>query len=299
MKVIRYIVIILMVISSLKVNPQNSILLYGNNCEKGDLESSREDSIVETLVFNVSISEMICYFPEEKNKNGASVVICPGGGYEMLLIKREGVDIAKAFNEVGVAAFVLKYRLPDGDIKNKSYYPLMDVQKAFIIIRDSAMQWGIDPDRIGIMGFSAGGHLAATAGTHFNMSFVENERNINLHPDFMILINPVISMDESITHKGSRNRLLGNVPDKEKIWFYSNELHISSFTPPTYINHAKDDSVVSIRNSLLLYQSLKNNRVPVELEIYEQGGHGYLKKPKFDEWFSGCMAWIKKEGIIP
>lgn len=208
--------------------------------------------------------------------------------------------MAKAFNEVGVAAIVLKYRLPgDRTMIDKSIGSIQDAQEAIKIVRQHAAEWHIDPNRIGIMGFSAGGHLAAMAGTHFEHDFIENKKALNLRPDFMLLIYPVISLTDSIGHIGSRNYLLGTSPSKEQIRFFSNELNVTPRTPPAFLAHAADDSVVSSKNSLYFYEALHSNGVPVELHLYDKGEHGFLTAPPFEEWFGRCKYWMQSNGWIP
>lgn len=253
----------------------------------------------DTIISKVSVPALTVWLPPVEKATGSAVIICPGGGYQVQVSLREGYKIAKAFNELGVAAFVLKYRLPDDDIMtDKSIGPLQDAQRAIQIVRQHADEWHIDQHKIGIMGFSAGGHLASTAGTHFDKAFIENKKSISLRPDFMILIYPVISLKDNIGHLGSRTNLLGKSPSPEKIDLFSNEDHVSPNTPPAFITHANDDIVVPVTNSLLFYEALRKNSVPVELHIYSSGGHGYLKKPPFDEWFGRCCYWMKTNGWL-
>lgn len=299
MKFIRQLIIVLTLILPSSGISQTVIPLYDDNLQQDSQEFTREDAVVGTLVYSVSLPTITAYFPDKELMNGASVIICPGGGYEMLLINREGVDVAKAFNKIGVTAFVLKYRLPDNKCAVKqSTYPLTDAQKAILTVRDSACNWNLNPDKIGIMGFSAGGHLASTAGTHFNTPFVDNNKKLSLRPDFMILINPVVSFKDSLVHIGSKKKLLGHDFTEEEVIFFSNELHVNCMTPPTFISHAKDDNVVPIENSRLFFEQLEKNKVPVELKEYEYGGHGYLNGPEFNVWFSDCVNWMVKKGII-
>ena len=270
-----------------------------NSIETPDEEKSTFNKEVDTLIFKVSRPTLSVYLPPKGKANGTAVIICPGGGYQCLLISREGRNVAKAFSEHGVIAFVLKYRLPDGEIMvDKSIGPLQDAQRAIQVVREHAAEWHIDPDKIGIMGFSAGGHLAATAGTHFDNVLIDNKKGTSLRPDFMILIYPVISFTDSIGHIGSRDNLLGKSPSKEQIRYFSNEMHVCSKTPPAFLTQANDDVVVPIANSVAFYQALRKNSVPVELHIYSSGGHGYLKQPPFEEWFRRCLYWMKSTGWL-
>jgi acetyl esterase/lipase len=276
---------------------QHEIPLYTGSIPNSKGAPNDETSVynpeVDTILTKVSRPTLRVYLaPEEKN-NGTAVIICPGGGYHCLLIDREENNIARAFNQIGVTAFVLKYRLPsDKTMVDKTIGPLQDAQQSIKIVREKVSEWNIDPQKIGIMGFSAGGHLAATAGTHFNHGVIDNKEKTSLRPDFMILVYPVVSLTDSIGHIGSRNNLLGESPIKEQILFFSNEYYVSSSTPPTFITHAGDDTVVPIANSLRFYEALKKNSVPAALHIYSIGEHGYLKQPSFEEWFERCCYWM-------
>lgn len=284
-------------------NAQIEINLYEskipNSKEVPDVEKRTFDRECDTIVSNVLIPKLIVFLPTKEKTNGSAVIICPGGGYHCLLINQEGKKIAKAFNQFGVAAFVLKYRLPSDKImQDKSIGPLQDAQKAIQMVREHALEWHIDPHKIGIMGFSAGGHLAATAGTHFENALIDNKKGTSLRPDFMILIYPVISFTDSIGHIGSRDNLLGKSPSKEQIRYFSNEEHVCSRTPPAFITQANDDVVVPIANSLMFYEGFRKFSVPAELHIYSTGGHGYLKQPPFEEWFGRCLNWMKSAGLL-
>ncbi|HEY5407422.1 MAG TPA: alpha/beta hydrolase, partial [Ginsengibacter sp.] len=189
----------------------------------------------EGLVRRVITPTLEMYLPEKDNASGAAVVICPGGGYSVIVYGGEGIMTAKEFVKKGIAAFVLKYRLPNDSFQvNKTIAPLQDAQQAIKMVRDSASIWGIDANKVGIMGFSAGGHVASTEATHFNKALIENKSNTNLRPDFEILVYPVISMQDSLTHKDSRRQLLGPNPSKETIDLYSNELQVNKNSPPAY-----------------------------------------------------------------
>jgi acetyl esterase/lipase len=167
-------------------------------------------------------------------------------------------------------------------------------------VRKRAAEWKIASDRIGVMGFSAGGHLAATGGTHFTTSHIDNPENISLRPDFMILAYPVISFQDSIAHMGSRNNLIGKQASAEKMRLFSNELQVSTATPPAFLIHASDDNSVKADNSIVFYQALLRNRIPCELHIYQQGGHGFgLNNPTTsDQWFDRCIAWMGASGWL-
>ena len=216
-------------------------------------------------------------------------------------ISHEGEDVAKKFNEIGVTAFVVKYRIPDDKtMPDKEIGPLQDAQQAIKIIREKAATYKIDAHRIGVLGFSAGGHLASTSGTHFKESKIPNEKKTDLRPDFMILIYPVISFQNDIGHRGSRDQLLGKNPTPQKIDLYSNELQITAETPPTFLIHASDDDVVVPANSVRFYENLLKHKVQAELHIYQHGGHGFglNNKTTKDEWFLSCKNWMDSNGWL-
>ena len=235
------------------------------------------------------------FLPEKDKSNGTAVIFCPGGGYSYLVINREGTDIAEAFAKKGVAAFVLKYRLPNDKIMtDKSVGPLQDAQQAIKIVRERAVEWNIDTSHVGIIGFSAGGHLAATASTHFNDVVIDNKENSNLRPDFSILVYPVISFSDSLAHKGSRKALLGDNPSMDQVERFSNERQVTAKTPPAFLIHCGDDKVVSVRNSIAYYESLLRNGVKAELHIYPTGGHGFAlnNSTVTDQWLDRCFNWM-------
>lgn len=238
------------------------------------------------------------YKPEKPN--GAAVIIFPGGAYAFLAFAEEGTKIAEAFITKGVTAFVVKYRLPsDATMRDKSMGPLQDAQQAIKTVRMNAAEWGVDPHKIGIAGYSAGGHLAATAGTHSGKSYIPNKENIDLRPDFMILVYAVISMNKDLTHQGSSNSLLGADPSKEKIAFFSNEEWVNNNTPPAYITHTNDDAVVSVNNSITFYQAMQRGGIPAELHLYPTGNHGFTQRLPVYEWLDPMVWWMKRGGWIP
>ena len=252
------------------------------------------------IVDHISQPTLSVYEAPMDKRNGTAVIICPGGGYRVLAAGHEGSDVAKAFNNAGVTAFVLRYRLPkDECMENKAWVPLTDAQQALWFVRSHSKEFEIDPHRIGIMGFSAGGHLASTAGTHFQPVRKEME-GADLRPDFMLLIYPVISFDESIGNIGSRDNLIGKEPDKKMVHLLSNEEQVTRQTPLTFLVHASDDDGVNPENSIRFYQALLKNNVPAELHLYEHGGHGFgLHIPGTNEdWFSSCINWMKANKLI-
>lgn len=268
----------------------------------GAIPGSKLSTVKEQLTFTngaVRVSSVInptlTKFSPAK-PNGVAVIICPGGGYGRLAIDHEGVEVAKACNEAGVTAFVLKYRLPNDSIMlDKSTGPLQDAQQAIRMVRKQAAAWGLNPNKIGIMGFSAGGHLASSAATHFtSMADATNSDTISVRPDFAILIYPVISFDDSITHKGSKTNLIGKTPSAESTKLFSNELQVAKNTPPSFLVHAGDDATVPVENSIRYYQACIKNKVPAEMHIYPKGGHGFgmHNKTTADKWFERLLNWI-------
>ena len=244
----------------------------------------------------VTVPTLTAFFPEKDNANGAAVIICPGGGYSYLVMNQEGTEVAEAFSKKGVVAIVLKYRLPNDKIMHdKTIGPLQDVQQAIKMVRERAGGWHIDTSKIGIIGFSAGGHLASTASTHFNDEVIDNKKNTSLRPDFAILVYPVISFSDSLAHKGSRRALLGrDTSSAERTDYYSNEKKVTAATPPTFLVHCADDKVVPVGNSISYYQSLIRNGVQAESHIYFAGGHGFglHNKMTTDQWFDRCINWM-------
>lgn len=255
-------------------------------------EENKANKEVDSLAYKVSVPTLRV-FPAQ-NSNGTAVIIIPGGGYGVLLTKREGSDVAREFNKHGITAIVLKYRIPsDETMLKREQGPIQDAQQAIHVVRSKAKEWGIRPDKIGVMGFSAGGHLASTAGTHFSTPYIPALKNANVRPDFMILINPVISFSDTFGHTGSKDNLLGKNPSPGNIKRFSNEMNVTSETPPAFLVHAGTDVVVPVENSLAFYQQLKKYKVPAEIHIYGKGEHGFLTYPAFDEWFGRVMQWMK------
>ena len=241
------------------------------------------------------------FLADNKNTSNTAVVICPGGGYSVLSHDKEGDKIAEWLNSIGISAFVLKYRLPSDIImNNKKIGPLQDVQEAMRTVRRNAKEWHINPNKIGVIGFSAGGHLASTISTHYNDKvYVSDETSAR--PDFSMLIYPVISMEDGITHNGSKMNLLGKEPSEALITKYSNEKQVNENTPPTILIHATDDGSVPVENSINYYLALKENKVKVEMHIYENGGHGF-GLGRFGthlNWPKACENWLIANKFIP
>jgi acetyl esterase/lipase len=283
--------------------PVESIPLYDTIPNSKPSVDSEKSSTAEgvLIVSNVSIPTLTIYRPPNVKNNATAVIICPGGGYGVLAAGHEGSDVAKVLNEWGVVAVVLKYRLPDEKIMNqKSIGPLQDAQRAIQIVRTNAGKWNINPDKIGIMGFSAGGHLASTASTHFATPVIGNPGKISLRPDFSVLIYPVVSFTDSIGHIGSRTNLLGENPSEDEIREYSNELQVNGQTPPAFLVHANDDDVVKVGNSVHYYEALTRNHVPAELRLYPKGGHGFGMRnaTTSDNWMDRLKSWLKANRFI-
>lgn len=278
---------------------QEEIPLYTGAIPNAKFSTIKELKRPDLSVSNVVQPTLTIFLPPADKANGTAVIICPGGGYETLVMKREGYDIAEAFNKMGVTAFVLKYRLPSTEtMTNPAIGPLQDAQQAIKTTRQRATEWNVDPKQIGIMGFSAGGHLAATAGTHFQQAVIDNPESINLRPDFMILVYPVISLSTEIGSSKSRKNLLGDSPKPDQLQLFSNELHVNKLTPPTFLTHASDDSRVPVKNSLVFYEALHQNGIPADLHIYSKGEHGFPKTPAFDEWFGRIRHWLVGSGFV-
>ena len=243
----------------------------------------------------------ISVFLPASGATGTGVIICPGGSYQMLAAEKEGSLVAEWLNKLGVAGFVLKYRLGP-----RYHHPAMlqDAQRAIRTLRLRAAEFGLDPGRIGILGFSAGGHLASTAATHFDAgdpAASEPVGRVSSRPDFAILAYPVITMDPAYTHGGSRDNLLGPNPDPKLLASLSNELQVTAQTPPTFLFHTTADPAVPVENSINFYLALHKAKVPVEMHIYERGGHGMglaPQDPVLSTWPDRLAAWLRMRGLL-
>jgi acetyl esterase/lipase len=284
---------VLSLIITISLRAQEVVNLYTSKIP-GSKTSGIKEASKSGMYSGVTTPTLEIYLPEKGKATGVAVVICPGGGYSVIVFQGEGVSTAKEFVRSGIAAFVLKYRLPDDSVMlDKKIGPLQDAQQAIKVVRENAGKWGIDPNKIGIMGFSAGGHLASTEATHFKKSYIENSNNTSLRPDFQILVYPVISMQDSLTHHDSRTKLLGENPSKEVIDDFSNELQIEENTPPAYITHAADDKVVDVDNSILYFENLRHHKIAVEMHIYPKGGHGFIFGYK--GWMEPLLKWMEAQ----
>jgi len=295
--------LLFLIMISMHSGAQQTIDLYSSTIPNSKPNGIKEIELEKDSQFfgykNVSQPSLKIYLPAEQIATGAAVIICPGGGYGMESFKLEGIKIAEAFLQKGIAAFVLKYRLPsDSTMIDKSIGPLQDAQQALKIVQQRAEEWHLDTEKIGIMGFSAGGHLASTAGTHFEKSYIPNTEGINLRPNFMILIYPVISMKDQLTHNGSRENLLGKSATEKQILNFSNELHVNANTPPTWLTHTGDDTVVPVENSIRFYQTLIHHNIPSEMHLYPKGNHGFVLSLPTEVWMQPLFSWMAKSGLV-
>ena len=284
---------------------QQTIPLYDANVPNSKPYSTREvwdpQPDGDTIVHFTSQPTLTIFLPDPAKANGTAVVICPGGGYWVTSIVKEGYNVARRLNEMGVAAFVLKYRIPnDSSMIDKKVGPLQDAQRAIELVRLRAKEWKIDPGKVGIMGFSAGGHLASTAATHFGHSYIDNPNKISLRPDFAIFIYPVISFQNKIAHIGSRDQLIGKNPPRNLVDLFSNEMQVTAQTPPTFLAQATDDDVVPVMNSIAFYEALLIHKIPAEMHLYRAGGHGFgLHNPTTkEEWIQSCQDWLEGMQLI-
>jgi acetyl esterase/lipase len=247
----------------------------------------------------IDIPTITPFLAPKETATGAAVVILPGGGYSHLSEVKEGSDVAKWLNTFGISAFVVKYRL---GMKYHAPNQLLDAARAMRTVRSRAKEWGVDANRIAILGFSAGGHLASTLGTHFDAGDAKAKDEIDRvssRPDLMILIYPVITMGE-FTHNGSKLNLLGEDPSPDLIRLYSNELQVTKDTPPTFLVHTMTDTAVPVENSLMFVDALRKAKVPFELHLYEQGPHGFGLAPTFPilaSWPARCADWLRLHGF--
>lgn len=268
-----------------------------NQLKMDEKEIHKNEGIL--IISKVQKPTIEVYLPSQRNATGEAMLIFPGGGYGVLAYDWEGTDIAKLLNSKGIAGIVVKYRLPsNASQKDKHFVPLMDAQRAMRLVRSHAKAYQIDPKKIGIIGFSAGGHLASTLGTHFDEKVydsVDDADNESARPDFMALGYPVITFGIN-THGGSRKNLIGENPPVDLVDHFSNEEQVSPQTPPTFLVHATDDTGVPVENSLLFYRALKDNGVSVTMHIYPKGGHGFSlarNDMHLRGWTERMFEWIE------
>lgn len=263
-----------------------------------------EELVANERVQSVMIPGMFEYMPNSELFNGTAVIICPGGAYSILSRQKEGNDVAKAFNMMGVAAYVLNYRLPQTANIAVSYKaPLQDALRAVRKVRERAKTWPKNSGKVGVAGFSAGGHLAATTGTLFTKDWAnigDALDTLSCRPDFLVLVYPVISMQEGLTHAGSRSNLLGKTQTPELVDMFSNEKQVTPQTPPSILIHASDDRTVPVANSLRFYEALVANRIPAAIHIFTRGGHGFgpTNKGEASSWVSLVEEWLMFNNLI-
>uniref|UniRef100_UPI0040477CFA alpha/beta hydrolase n=1 Tax=Algoriphagus sp. TaxID=1872435 RepID=UPI0040477CFA len=267
-------------------------------------ESNLQEQAVQqgiVRISNVQIPSIEVYLPTKQSATGEAVLIFPGGGYGILAYDWEGTDFAKWLNAHGIAGIVVKYRLPiSTSLTDPKEVPLLDAQRAIRLVRQNDEAWNINPSKVGIMGFSAGGHLAATLSTSFAHELLLEKDAIDTlpaRPDFSILVYPVISFRDAAAHSGSRKNLLGDQASSELVDRFSNELQVTTDTPPTFLVHAQDDKGVPLQNSLLYFQALHANGVNAALHIYPTGGHGFafgIGKGAVSGWREVLLAWMKE-----
>lgn len=275
---------------------------------KGKMPNSKgmnlKDSIANERIYRVGIPGMYAFFPSSTENKGAAVLICPGGGYERLAYVISGTQLAKWFNSIGISAFVLNYRLPNSpDLVQREIGPLQDAQRAMKLIRQHSAAWGIKPDKIGVQGSSAGGHLAMLLSVQPKdyAGLKDEPDTVSFRPNFAILVSPVVDLGEW-AHAGSRKNLLGESPTRELVQQYSNQLQVTAATPPVFIVHAFNDKTVPVKNSLLLADALVSKGVSCSLHLFPQGGHAIALRNNpgsTEQWTNLCEAWMVEMGFIP
>lgn len=261
-------------------------------------EKISEANGLPARIEKVTDPTLTVFLPPKESATGIAVLICPGGGYGFLSFINEAFPIAKWLNDNGIAGIILKYRLPSDLIMNdKTIGPLQDAQEAMRIIRRNAAEWNINPGKVGVIGFSAGGHLASTLSTHYSENLYPLIDSVGARPDFSLLIYPVITMDNTFTHGGTRRSLLGGNPSEDAIKRFSNEMQVDDKTPPTFLIHSTDDKAVPVKNSIVYYEALLKNNITAEMHIFQKGGHGYglaEKRGTESAWPSLCIRWISE-----
>lgn len=288
---------------SILATAQNQVLKLWPATPPLQKEMDLKEEVVQEGILRISnVQEPLIevFLPTTQVATGEAVVIFPGGGYGILAYDWEGTDFAKWLNSQGIAGIVVKYRLPTSkSLIDPKEVPLMDAQRAMRLVRYHASDWNINPSKVGVMGFSAGGHLASTLSTQYAHELDRTKDAIDklsARPDFSILVYPVITFNERFTHGGSRKNLLGDTPSKELIDRFSNELQVDENTPKTFLVHAQDDQAVPLENSTLYYQALHSKGVESSLHIYPKGGHGFAfgrSRGAVENWTEVLLDWIK------
>lgn len=295
--------IILYFITSTHVISQEAIPLWEKGKVPNENGKTVTDSIANERVFRVAAPRMLAYFPSNQENKRTAVLIVPGGGYVRLAYLVAGTQIAKWFNTLGINAFVLLHRLPQApNVVDGRTAPIQDAQRALRTIRVNAQKWNIDADKIGVMGFSAGGHVASTLGTHQKdyAAIGDYLDTLSFRPDFMLLISPVITFGK-YAHTGSRENLLGSNPSEADMRLFSNELQVTEQTPPTFLVHASNDKSVPVNNSLLFAEALVNKGVSTALHIFPQGGHSIQLRDNpgsANSWTNLCEQWLREMGFL-
>ncbi len=299
----KNLLILFILVSFLDVAGQEFIPLWPGGKKPNFNGQKVTDSVYNERIWRVGTPGIYAFVVPQSENKGTAVLICPGGGYERLAYLSSGFNFAKWFNSIGVNAFVLIYRLPhQHDLQQRQLAPLQDAQRAMKIIRVNAGKWSIKTDKVGVMGISAGGHLASTLGTYNeDVSFVKDASDtFTYRPDFMILLSPVISMGP-YAHLGSRKNLIGSDSTKQMLEKYSNELQVSSSTPSAFIVHASNDSVVKVQNSLVFYNALIDKKINASIHVFPQGGHGIRlddNPGSTDLWMNLLELWMKEMNFI-
>lgn len=301
----KYLFTLLILLSgtSLAISQNHTLNLWPGLPPLQKESEQQEKSVQEGIVriSNVQTPSIEVYLPTQQIATGKAVVIFPGGGYGILAYDWEGTDFAKWLNSQGIAGIVVKYRLPlSTSLTDRKEVPLLDAQRAIRLVRQHAEAWHINPKQVGVMGFSAGGHLAATLSTSYTHEVARETDAIDLlsaRPDFSILVYPVISFRDAAAHSGSRKNLLGEQETPTLVDRFSNELQVNADTPPTFLVHAQDDKAVPLENSLLYFQALHAHGVKAALHIYPTGGHGFafgMGKGAVSGWREVLLAWLEE-----
>lgn len=289
--------------SFMALSQQHSLPLWTGNPPLQQPSDLKEEATQQGIlrIANVQTPTIEVYLPTKQIATGEAVVIFPGGGYGILAYDWEGMDFAKWLNAQGIAGIVVKYRLPiSKSLTDPKEVPLIDAQRAIRLVRQHSESWNINPSKVGVMGFSAGGHLASTLSTQYLHEINRTKDSIDTlsaRPDFSILVYPVISFRDAAVHAGSRKNLIGENPSQELMDRFSGELNVTDQTPPTFLVHAQDDKGVPIENSLLYYQALHKNGVKASLHIYPTGGHGFgfgLGRGAVEGWREVLLKWMKE-----
>ena len=302
---------LIIIFLSLSINSNGQLAkidLYPEGIECLNVIKQKIDFDESGRIYRKVANPQIWYYPSQKlksSKDKAAVLIIPGGGYEALWIDKEGVDVAKWLNGLGISAFVLKHRIPYWEGKEcRSDVALADAQRAMRIIRKNSKKWEINSKKIGVLGFSAGGHLASTLSTHHDQGIRRSNLEIEKfasRPDFSILIYPVVTMKQPYVHMGSRKSLIGKVPSNEIVEYFSNEMQVKADTPPAILIHSDNDLGVLVENSVNYYLALRKHKIPAALHVWEDGGHGYgLAKGQgsIKDWPNICQNWMIQWKLI-